>query len=486
MKITCKSCQSKYNVADEKVQGKIVKIRCRKCGSTIVVDGAGQAAANGSVAAVPSGGSRPSGEGKREAAEPRPWHVNVAENDQRTMSLEELVDAYNSAVVTQDTFIWTDGMDDWKALAEVDAVVSALQIPEPPVQAPPPSSAVPNNGFAHDPHAAYAAAPAQAGAAEEDDGHDATRVYDSRAAADASEPSTTAPETTTARTEPKRAAVVKRETRARDLFASKISPDELRGFPETAVAASQGPTIAMLDDGSGKRPGERNENSVLFSLAVLTKTAEHRATADRAEAAADDDSGLIDLKALAAKTESMRPPVGMADAALFSPPLGAMPPLGVPASTVASPLGDRPKSRLPLVVGGGALVALLLGAGIAIGTKIAGGGSVAAASPTGSAITAPTGTASAPAESGTAAAGASPSASAASSASASPKPKAYPGGGGAMIHAAAPSRPAGVSPAAGDTATVAAPAPAQPPAKKAGSDCGCNGDLMCLMKCSTH
>ena len=47
MKITCQSCQSKYNVADEKVQGKIVKIRCRKCGATIVVNGTGGAAANG-------------------------------------------------------------------------------------------------------------------------------------------------------------------------------------------------------------------------------------------------------------------------------------------------------------------------------------------------------------------------------------------------------------------------------------------------------
>ena len=45
MKITCQSCQSKYNVADEKVQGKIVKIRCRKCGATIVVNGTGGAAA---------------------------------------------------------------------------------------------------------------------------------------------------------------------------------------------------------------------------------------------------------------------------------------------------------------------------------------------------------------------------------------------------------------------------------------------------------
>ena len=38
MKITCQSCQSKYTVSDEKVQGKTVKIKCRKCGATIIVN----------------------------------------------------------------------------------------------------------------------------------------------------------------------------------------------------------------------------------------------------------------------------------------------------------------------------------------------------------------------------------------------------------------------------------------------------------------
>ena len=54
------------------------------------------------------------------------WHVNVGDNDQRTLTLSELVDAYNAGVVTQDTFIWCDGMDDWRPLAEVEAVVAAL------------------------------------------------------------------------------------------------------------------------------------------------------------------------------------------------------------------------------------------------------------------------------------------------------------------------------------------------------------------------
>ena len=59
MKITCQSCQSKYTVSDEKVQGRTVKIKCRKCGATILVNSAGGSMANGiadpeSTAAGPS------------------------------------------------------------------------------------------------------------------------------------------------------------------------------------------------------------------------------------------------------------------------------------------------------------------------------------------------------------------------------------------------------------------------------------------------
>ncbi len=39
MKITCQECQSNFSVADEKVAKTIVKIRCKKCGATMIVDG---------------------------------------------------------------------------------------------------------------------------------------------------------------------------------------------------------------------------------------------------------------------------------------------------------------------------------------------------------------------------------------------------------------------------------------------------------------
>ena len=44
MKITCESCQAKYTIADEKVAGKTVKIKCKKCNHSMVVHGANEAA----------------------------------------------------------------------------------------------------------------------------------------------------------------------------------------------------------------------------------------------------------------------------------------------------------------------------------------------------------------------------------------------------------------------------------------------------------
>src|ERR1700677_5343311 len=132
MKITCQSCQSKYNVADEKVQGKIVKIRCRKCGATIVAQGNG-GGTNGSASRGPTPPAAFAGDDVQ-------WHVNLGgDADPRTMSLRELIDGYNTGTVTQDTFIWTDGMDDWKPLSEVESVVAALHA-DAAGDAPPPSA----------------------------------------------------------------------------------------------------------------------------------------------------------------------------------------------------------------------------------------------------------------------------------------------------------------------------------------------------------
>src|SRR5215468_7838939 len=54
MKVSCQACGAKYTIADDKVRGRKVKIRCKSCGTPIVVDGQSEAPAApaGGVAAV--------------------------------------------------------------------------------------------------------------------------------------------------------------------------------------------------------------------------------------------------------------------------------------------------------------------------------------------------------------------------------------------------------------------------------------------------
>src|SRR5947209_1653857 len=110
MKITCQSCQSKYTVSDEKVQGKTVKIKCRKCGATIVVQSGAAPTSNGNG----HGGGDVATLGASQVD--TQFHVNVGEGDQRSMSMAEIVAAYHEGVVTGETFVWSDGMDDWQPL----------------------------------------------------------------------------------------------------------------------------------------------------------------------------------------------------------------------------------------------------------------------------------------------------------------------------------------------------------------------------------
>jgi predicted Zn finger-like uncharacterized protein len=478
MKITCQSCQSKYNVADEKVQGKIVKIRCRKCGATIVVDGTAVTAGSASSAAPAAAGSSKPG-----AHEAPTWHVNVSDNDQRAMTLNEVIKGYGAGTIGPDTYLWTEGMEDWKPLKEIDAVVAALHEGGPPASAGAPSSAavdVPLLSVREPSVAAPSAAetstakvaPATTG------GSGGLGEENARAAQRNAAP----------RAEAKRAAV-RREPRARDLFASTLDASEALGSSthshdtgvQTSAPLLSAGSLQLSDPGTSKLTGERNENSVLFSLAVLTQHGQERAPTGVSEpASASEDSGLIDLRALAAKAESMRPGA-TADNGGLSAPLMASTPLMAPLGLGFAAPEPSQRSKLPGYIGMGAAFAVLLVLGILIGVKMAGGsGGNIAAAPAASSVAPlqsaePTSTESHPTpEASAAASAAAPEGSA--SAAAKPKVNAPPVVASHPAHPIA--RPApdnGGAPAAGAAA----------PAGKKGGDCGCNGDLMCLMKCST-
>lgn len=121
MKITCSSCGSKYTIADAKVQGKKVKVRCKSCKESILVDGTqasgsnadddGEMEGDGPASVPPIGAD--AGKGKDV------WSVNLSDDDSREMTLDELVAAWKNGTVTSDAYVWKDGMSDWKPILEV-------------------------------------------------------------------------------------------------------------------------------------------------------------------------------------------------------------------------------------------------------------------------------------------------------------------------------------------------------------------------------
>lgn len=414
MKITCDTCQSKYTVSDEKVQGKTVKIKCKKCGSTILVGAGGATTTAGAAAA--SGGAEVAAAGTAGEA----FLVSVGDNDQRTMTLAEVVEAYNASVITAETYIWSDERNDWQTLSEVDAIVAALN---------------------------------------------ASAAVDERAAASVAAPPEAEPAPrAAARRDPGRAS--------QDLFGA--------GLAQASAPALSAPLFsAPAATPSGV--GQRDENSVLFSLSALTAKAGNVPAAP-ASTASREDSGLIDLKALAASAPAAPAAAASLDlmgdsGGLF--PLGA-PQLSAPvASTPATVSATAPaaSNRTGLFIGiGGIAVALAI-----VGTFMAmkGGDPAPASAPTSVAVVpleptaAPVPTAEPSAEP-SAVASAEPSASASASAAPATKPV-------AKVPGPMP-KPAAGSPTPGAKGPAAATAK---PTPKKGGGCGCApGDLMCAMRCS--
>ncbi|WP_437665787.1 zinc-ribbon domain-containing protein [Sorangium sp. So ce1182] len=436
MKITCQSCQSKYTVSDEKVQGRTVKIKCRKCGATILVNSSG-VTTNGGVADPVSGTSVPN--------DGTTYLVNVADGDQRSMTLAEIVASYQAGVINAETYIWADGMADWQPVGQVDTIVAALHAGSAPVSmaaqetAPVPSQSVPSAGAA---------------VGQTSPGIEAVAASAPRAAA--------------VRRDPARPT--------QDLFGGSAGPEAHR--PSSDDVATSAPLFK-----SGAAPGQRDENSMLFSLSALTAKA--APAPSRPTVTASEDSGLIDLKALASGA-GVRAPSPVAsivanDGGLFqlSAPIvtTARAPSVAPPTNIDAP----PKNRAPLIIGAGIAIAGIAIAGVFLLMKGGGEPPAPAAAENTTTTAAPATTTPPepdPTPTATATATASATASAEPVASAAPSaaPAARPGG--------RPSRPASGGAAGKAQPAAASPAAPAAPAPKRGG-CGCAaGDLMCAMQCS--
>ncbi|WP_438006319.1 zinc-ribbon domain-containing protein [Sorangium sp. So ce321] len=335
MKITCESCQAKYTIADEKVVGKTVKIKCKKCNHAMVVHGANEAAPapgssqdatmgqQGDLSDDADAGGAPAG------ASPDAWTVNVAEGDERTMTTAELVAAYGRGDLSNDTYVWKDGMGDWLPIASVpelrqqfapqaDAAPAAAAAPTAAAAAPAPAVTAPAAAAvaavpapAAVPAAAAAAVPVAPAPAGLKFGPEGTVVMkdggrrglnqpgaaSSAAAAAvpspaagaaspaAAAPVAAAPAAGVAAAAPAAGAVAAPVAAAAAVGAAAAAPAAAApaaarrvGRPaavdvfSAAERATEPAAAPAPQPGADRQVGERNENSVLFSLSALTAT----------------------------------------------------------------------------------------------------------------------------------------------------------------------------------------------------------------------
>lgn len=361
MKIQCQSCQAKYTIADEKVLGKVVKIRCKKCSATIVINGNEQPHAEEAADTHVFDYANQSNE---------QWTVNVADGDQRTMTVAEIAAEYRAGVVTDETYCWKDGMADWLPVREIEQIYGSLklgggaggrmadEVSIPSQSVPPPAAAAPL--FAA-PAASVGESPFAAPAHSNGNGSGA--LFGGAAGLEQHAP----------------AAARRAGGRAQgaDLFGNV----EKAGGEDDVMTSAAAGGMSGAAAGEEKLTGQRNENSVLFSLSALTDKAKDT-TSNRTTASADG-SGLIDIRALSANLDDgekkkdtgarvddiMNLSGGGAFGAALAAPILAPPPLEAVDMGVMSASGAPPKQNKTLVfaiLGGCAFIAIAIVAAVAL------------------------------------------------------------------------------------------------------------------------
>jgi predicted Zn finger-like uncharacterized protein len=167
LNFSCDNCQRRYSIADEKVRGKTVKVRCKNCQNVISVQGppaemeestrvvsladvakireqelALSAASSAQSSRAPASQS-PWEEEPTRATPGRPasapWFVMVKSKQEGPLDEAGLRALIQSGAVNSRSFFWQQGMGDWKRGADIAELSGLFAAPPPAPAAPPPA-----------------------------------------------------------------------------------------------------------------------------------------------------------------------------------------------------------------------------------------------------------------------------------------------------------------------------------------------------------
>src|SRR3569832_2441396 len=114
MKIVCDACQAKYSISADKVQGKVFKIRCKKCSFFFVVCGGVGAAEPAPVAQekdtrVYDYGYDGAPGGEAAGGDDAVWHLVINQDQVGPMTVAEVQQRFTTSKIDGESFTWREG-----------------------------------------------------------------------------------------------------------------------------------------------------------------------------------------------------------------------------------------------------------------------------------------------------------------------------------------------------------------------------------------
>ncbi len=280
MKIICDSCGTKYSISDDKVRGKVFKIRCKKCSHIIVVRGGESGADEAAPAPAAEGGGG--------------WHIVVEGEQVGPIPDADVRGRIERGEIKGDTYIWKEGFADWLKISTVPEFSDMVTVESAPIAV--------GDVFASD-----SAAPQPTNGSDRSGGR--RRSGASRPLfGNGTEGDVFA------------APVAAAAPAGGDLFGSAThSPASSESrWPSAGSGGGGGSGMSASHHDGGRvdnLTGQRHENSVLFSLSNLQSLAMPSpkpvaSMGGGGPVPTTEGSGLIDIRAMAANSGAARPADG--------------------------------------------------------------------------------------------------------------------------------------------------------------------------------
>ncbi len=158
MKFLCDRCKTRYSIGDDRVRGKILKIRCKNCANVITVregmtdvdasEAPGQRRQKATTMApaiessTPANGALGSAFASAMTTKPPPaleeeWYVSNDGDQEGPFSLAEAQRWVAGKLFDADLHCWSEGFDDWLPIDKVSHFRGLRKRPTPPTAPPP-------------------------------------------------------------------------------------------------------------------------------------------------------------------------------------------------------------------------------------------------------------------------------------------------------------------------------------------------------------